>query len=63
MNVAATSEPVVRGIPGDSDGSTLAVKLEARQSAGERNIRNWIAQRAADNGSATAVRRRARREL
>jgi hypothetical protein len=63
VNVAATSEPGVRVIPGDPEGSYLVVKLEGRQSVGARmpqtgspldaidlgNVRNWIAQGAPDD--------------
>lgn len=63
VNVRATSEPIVRVIPGNPDGSYLVIKLEGRQSVGDRmpqtgapldsidltNIRNWIAQGALNN--------------
>lgn len=63
VNVRATSEPIVRVIPGNPDGSYLVIKLEGRQSVGSRmpqtgspldsidltNIRNWIAQGALNN--------------
>jgi hypothetical protein len=63
VNVRATSEPLVRVIPGDPNGSYLVIKLEGRQSVGSRmpqtgapldsidltNIRNWISQGALNN--------------
>ncbi|HSG46352.1 MAG TPA: hypothetical protein VLA43_00930 [Longimicrobiales bacterium] len=63
VNVQATSEPVVRVIPGDATGSYLVIKLEGRQTVGARmpeggtpldaidmgNIRNWINQGAKNN--------------
>ena len=63
VNVMATSEPVVRVIPSDADGSYLVVKLESRQTVGASmplggqpldqtditNIRNWITQGANNN--------------
>jgi hypothetical protein len=63
VNVRATSEPIVRVLPGNPDGSYLVIKLEGRQSVGDRmpqtgqpldsidltNIRNWIAQGALNN--------------
>lgn len=63
VNVQATSEPVVRVIPGNATGSYLMVKLEGRQTVGGRmpdggapldtidlhNIRNWINQGAKNN--------------
>ena len=63
VGVRATSEPVLRVISGDPGGSYLVIKLEGRQSVGDRmpqtgspldsidltNIRNWISQGAANN--------------
>jgi len=63
VSVRATSEPVLRVIPGDPNGSYLVIKLEGRQSKGDRmpqtgapldttdltNVRNWIAQGAPNN--------------
>jgi hypothetical protein len=63
VSVLATSEPILRVKPGDPDGSYLVMKLEGRQSVGDRmpqtgasldsidltNIRNWIAQGASNN--------------
>ena len=63
VSVLATSEPILRVAPGDPDGSYLVMKLEGRQSVGDRmpqtgavldsidltNIRNWIAQGALNN--------------
>ena len=63
VSVRATSEPILRVIPGDANGSYLVIKLEGRQSVGDRmpqtgaaldsidltNIRNWIAQGALNN--------------
>lgn len=63
VGVTATSEPILRVIPGDPDNSYLVMKLEGRQSVGVRmplgfapldevdltNIRNWIAQSAKNN--------------
>ena len=63
VNVMATSEPVVRVIAGNADGSYLVIKLEGRQTAGASmplggqpldqtditNIRNWITQGANNN--------------
>jgi hypothetical protein len=63
VGVRATSEPIVRVIPGDPNGSYLVIKLEGRQSVGDRmpqtgapldsidltNIRNWISQGALNN--------------
>ncbi len=63
VGVTATTEPIVRVIPGDPDNSYLVMKLEGRQSVGVRmplgfaplddidltNIRNWIAQGAKNN--------------
>jgi len=63
VSVRATSEPILRVIPGDPDGSYLVIKLEGRQSVGDRmpqtgspldtvdltNIRNWISQGALNN--------------
>ena len=56
VNVQAMSETVLRVIPGDANGSYLVMKLEGRQSVGDRmpltataldnvdlsNIKNWI---------------------
>lgn len=56
VNVLATSESIVRVIPNNADNSYLVIKLEGRQSVGERmplnmsaldntdltNIKNWI---------------------
>lgn len=56
VGVQASSEPIVRVIPNDADGSYLVIKLEGRQSVGDRmpalggpldaidlaNIKNWI---------------------
>lgn len=63
VNVQATSESVLRVIPGDATGSYLVIKLEGRQTVGARmpeggaaldavdmgNIRNWINQGAKNN--------------
>ena len=63
VGVVATSEPIVRVIPGNTDGSYLVIKLEGRQSVGVRmpqglspldqtdltNVKNWIAQGAKNN--------------
>lgn len=63
VGVRATSEPIVRVIPGDPDGSYLVIKLEGRQSVGARmpqtgspldsidlgNVRNWISTGAPNN--------------
>jgi hypothetical protein len=63
VSVLATSEHILRVIPGNPDGSYLVMKLEGRQSVGDRmpqtgaaldsidltNIRNWIAQGALNN--------------
>jgi hypothetical protein len=63
VGVPARSEPIVRVIPGDPNGSYLVIKLEGRQTVGSRmpqtgaaldsidlsNVRNWIAQGAANN--------------
>jgi hypothetical protein len=63
VNVRATSENLVRVVPGDPDGSYLVIKVEGRQSVGARmpqtgspldtidltNLRNWIAQGASNN--------------
>ena len=63
VSVRAESEPFLRVVPGDPDGSYLVRKLEGRQSVGDRmpqtgapldsidlaNIRNWISQGAPDN--------------
>jgi hypothetical protein len=56
VNVASTSEPGTRVIPGNADASYLVIKLEGRQSVGSSmpiggaaldetdltNIKNWI---------------------
>ena len=56
VNIVATSEPIIRVIPNDAQGSYLVIKVEGRQTVGERmprgaspldaidlgNIRNWI---------------------
>ena len=63
VSVLATSEPILRVIPGNPDGSYLVMKLEGRQSVGDRmpqtgaaldsidltNVRNWISQGALNN--------------
>ncbi len=63
VNVTASSEPVLRVIPSNADGSYLVVKLEGRQSVGSRmplggqsldqtdltNIKNWINRGAQNN--------------
>ncbi len=63
VSVRAQSEPILRVIPGNPDGSYLVMKLEGRQSVGDRmpqtgspldsidmaNIRNWISQGALNN--------------
>lgn len=63
VNVQATSEPILRVIPGNANGSYLVIKLEGRQSVGERmprgqnpldatdlaNIKNWINNGAPNN--------------
>jgi hypothetical protein len=63
VDVPATSEPFPRVDPGNPDGSYLVIKLEGRQSVGDRmpqtgasldsidltNIRNWISQGAPNN--------------
>ena len=63
VNVQATSEPIIRVIPGNADGSYLVIKLEGRQAVGTRmpqtgtpldsidltNIKNWINQGAKNN--------------
>ncbi len=64
VNVQSTTEPQrVRVIPGDAQNSYLVVRLEGRQTVGDRmprglpaldnidltNIRNWIAQGAQAN--------------
>ena len=63
VEVRAESEPFPRVAPGDPDGSYLVMKLEGRQSVGDRmpqtgapldsidlaNIRNWISQGAPNN--------------
>lgn len=63
VGVTATSEPIVRVIPGDAANSYLVIKLEGRQQVGVRmpkdatplddidltNVRNWIDQGAKNN--------------
>jgi hypothetical protein len=63
VGVRATSESIVRVIPGNADGSYLVIKVEGRQSVGARmpqtgspldaidltNLRNWIDQGAQNN--------------
>lgn len=63
VNVAATSETFLRVAPGDPDDSYLVIKVEGRQSVGDRmplngspldaidrgNLRNWIANGAPNN--------------
>lgn len=63
VGVTATSEPIVRVIPNDADGSYLVIKLEGRQTVGEQmpqggpaldtidlnNIKNWINNGAPNN--------------
>lgn len=63
VNVQATSEPILRVIPGNADGSYLVIKLEGRQAVGTRmpqtgtpldsidltNVKNWINQGAKNN--------------
>ena len=63
VGVTATTEPIGRVISGDANGSYLIIKLEGRQSAGDRmprgqspldnidlqNIKNWINQGAKNN--------------
>jgi hypothetical protein len=63
VNVQATSEAKIRVIPNDAQNSYIVIKLEGRQSVGERmprgataldnidltNIRNWIDRGAANN--------------
>lgn len=63
VGVQAVSEPVVRVIPGNPQGSYLVIRLEGRQQVGSRmplggapldavdlqNVRNWIARGAANN--------------
>lgn len=63
VGVPATTEPVVRVIPGDPDGSYVVMRVEGRQNAGSRmplggapldtidltNLRNWIANGAPPN--------------
>ncbi len=63
VNVPSTQETGVRVIPGDATGSYLIVKVEGRQTSGDRmpqgaaaldnidlnNLRNWINQGAKNN--------------
>lgn len=63
VGVTASSEPIVRVIPGDPDGSYVVIRVEGRQTVGSRmplggqpldaidlaNLRNWIAQGALEN--------------
>lgn len=63
VGVTATTEPVVRVVPGDPDGSYVVIRVEGRQNAGGRmplggapldaidltNLRNWIANGAPAN--------------
>lgn len=63
VGVTATTESVVRVIPGDAEGSYLVVRVEGRQAVGNRmplggtpldsidvaNLRNWIERGAARN--------------
>jgi len=63
VGVPAVSEPVVRVIPGNPEGSYLVMRVEGRQQVGSRmppggspldavdlqNIRNWIARGAQNN--------------
>jgi hypothetical protein len=63
VNVAATQSAAARVIPGDADGSYLIVKVEGRQTVGQRmplggsaldnidltNLKNWISQGAKNN--------------
>lgn len=63
VGVTATSEPIVRVIPGDPEGSYVVMRLEGRQTTGSRmplggapldaidltNLRNWIANGAPSN--------------
>ncbi len=63
VGVTATTEAIVRVIPGDAQGSYLMMRVEGRQSVGSRmplggvaldsidlgNLRNWIMQGALEN--------------
>jgi len=63
VNVAATQSGVARVIPGNANDSYLIVKVEGRQTVGERmplggsaldnidltNLKNWINQGAQNN--------------
>ena len=63
VGVTAVAEPVVRVIPGNATDSYLVIRLEGRQTVGDRmplggspldnidltNVRNWIAQGAQRN--------------
>ncbi len=63
VNVMATQEQIIRVIPGNAQGSYLVIKLEGRQTVGQRmprgaapldtidlkNIRNWIDKGAKNN--------------
>lgn len=63
VGVTATTEAIVRVIPGDAEGSYLVMRVEGRQSVGNRmplggtpldsidmaNLRNWIARGAVRN--------------
>jgi hypothetical protein len=63
VNVPSTQTSVARVVPGDADASYLIIKVEGRQSVGERmplggspldnidltNLKNWINQGAQNN--------------
>jgi hypothetical protein len=63
VNVTATQSSAARVIPGDATGSYLIVKVEDRQTVGNRmppsggaldnidltNLKNWISQGAKNN--------------
>lgn len=63
VGVTATAEPIPRVIPGNANDSYLVIRLEGRQTVGDRmplggtplddidltNVRNWIAQGAQRN--------------
>ena len=63
VNVTATQDAAARVIPGDANGSYLIVKVEGRQTVGQRmpiggaaldnidltNLKNWINQGAKNN--------------
>lgn len=63
VNVASTQTGVLRVIPGDATGSYIVIKVEGRQTVGERmplsgsnldnidltNLKNWINQGAKNN--------------